>query len=95
MVNVVDNESMTPAEALRDIRGYASAGRVRFSRHAYERMSERGATQRDVIHACVHATKCTRTPKQDRWKVTGADLDGDALSVVVAIEDGLIVITLF
>jgi hypothetical protein len=86
---------MNPAEALRHIRGYAAAGRVRFVHHAYQRMDERGATVRDVIKACANATQCTRAAQADRWKATGPDLDGDELTVVVAIEDGLLVITLF
>jgi hypothetical protein len=86
---------MTPAEALRQIRGYAAAGRVVFSRHAYERMDERGATVRDVIKACAMASRCKRGERDGRWKVTGKDLAGDDLSVVVAIEGGVIVVTIF
>lgn len=86
---------MTPVEALRDIRGYAAAGRVRFSHHAYQRMNQRGATERDVIAACSGARQCKRTVHAGRWKATGPDVDGDDLTVVVAIEDGLLVVTLF
>ena len=86
---------MTPADALRDIRGYARAGRVRFSGHARDRMNERGATEQDVITACAYATKCSRGDRPRRWRVEGPDLDGDALSVVAVIEGGVVVITVF
>lgn len=86
---------MTPAEALKDVRGYAAAGRVRFSGHAYRRMDERGATKQDVIVACVSATKCKRGTEPGRWKATGPDLDGEDLTVVVAFEEGLLIVTLF
>jgi hypothetical protein len=90
----MEHSFITLAEALRDIRGYAAAGRVRFSYHAYDRMDQRGATERDVIAACARAKKCKRAA-QGRWKVTGPDIDSDDLTVVVAIEDGLLVVTLF
>lgn len=86
---------MTPAEALRRIRGYARAGRVEFSRHAYERMGERGATAADVIHACSNATRCKASDQPERWKATGPDLDGDDLTVVVVLDAGVLVITIF
>ena len=83
---------MTSAEALRDIRGYASAGRVRFSSHACQRMNQRGATARDVVNTCARAS---RAAEPGRWKATGPDFDGDELTVVVTIKDGLTVVTVF
>jgi hypothetical protein len=38
---------MTPTEALRDIQGYASANRIRLTRHADQRRRERGAEYQD------------------------------------------------
>jgi Domain of unknown function (DUF4258) len=86
---------MTPAEALRQVRGYATAGRVRFTSHAYQRMSERGARRQDVIEACVKGERCSKGSEPGRWKVTGPDLDGDDLTAVVVIEDGVLVVTMF
>jgi len=62
--------------ALGIIRGLARANRVAFTRHALQRMAER------------QATGC-RAGEQERWRVTGKDLDGDELTVVVAIDDDL------
>jgi hypothetical protein len=87
--------SVTSSEALRHIRGYAAAGRVQFSRHAYQRMDERGSSARDVITALANAVHCVPASGTDCWKAVGPDLDDDELSVVVAIEDGLVVVTLF
>lgn len=86
---------MTADQALRDIRGYASAGRVRFSQHAIRRMGERGASVDDVINACANATLCRRTADAGGWKATGPDLDGDQLTAVIAFEGGLLIVTMF
>lgn len=85
---------MTAAEALRDVRGYAAAGRYVVSQHARMRMQERGVREADLRNALVNARACS--PQQSgNWRVEGRDLDGDDLTVVVAIEDGLVVVTLF
>ena len=87
---------MTPAEAqaLADIRGYALAGRIELSPHAEERMRERHVTYEDLRCALTGATNCRARP-EDRWRVEGSDSEGDELSVVVVIEDGVVVVTLF
>lgn len=56
-------------------------------------MGERGASVEHVMRALQNATSCS--PSGERWKVTGPDLDGDALTAVVIIEDEVIVITVF
>jgi hypothetical protein len=57
-------------------------------------MGERGAQYEDVRHALAGARRC-RAADQGRWKVTGDDLDGDDLTLVVAIEAGVIVVTVY
>jgi hypothetical protein len=86
---------MTPAEALKAIRGLASANRIAISSHAYRRMNQRGATFADVHHALTHAQQCAWQAQHQRWKVESADLDGDDLTLAVVIEDDVIVVTLF
>ncbi len=86
---------MTPDEALADIRGLARAGRVSYVRHAIERMDERRVTRKDVEHVLANATRCAWQPRKETWKVSGVDLSGDELVVAVAIEDGLLVVTVF
>lgn len=85
---------MTPAEALQDIRGYALAGRIEVVPHASRRMRERGVIVDDLWHALTTATACKAEP-EERWRVDSTDLEGDALAVVVALEDGVVVVTLF
>jgi hypothetical protein len=82
------------ATALADIRGFAAANRIRIGGHAWMRMGERGAQYEDVRHALAGARKC-RQADQGRWKVTGDDLDGDELILVVAIEAGVVVVTVY
>ncbi|HET7504270.1 MAG TPA: DUF4258 domain-containing protein [Kofleriaceae bacterium] len=87
---------MTDAEALALIRRMVRRGDVVFTRHAQDRMDERGASTDDVCNALVTARTAAHEPDRDRWKVSGGtDLDGDALQVVVAIEADVIVVTLF
>ena len=84
---------MSPGEALETIRGYAVARRIRVTAHAYERMRRRGVHYHDLRFALMTASVCLADgPK---WKVTGADEDGDALTCVVVIEAGLVVVTVF
>lgn len=85
---------MDAATALADIRGYAAANRIRILRHAWQRMGERGAQYEDVRHALAGARRC-RAADLGRWKVSGDDLDGDELTLVVAIEAGAVVVTVY
>jgi hypothetical protein len=86
---------VTPDEALRDIRGYAAANRLRYTAHALARMRERGASRGDVKNALATATVCT-AEADTRWCISGGqDLDGEALTVVVVLDDGVLVVTLF
>jgi hypothetical protein len=77
-----------------DIRGFARANRVELSGHAKTRCYERGITFREVVDALADARSCAAEPKA-RWRVDGTDRDGDALVLVVAIEDGLLVVTVY
>lgn len=80
-------------EALEEIRRLATQGRVVLSGHARQRCAERGAQVRDVIHALQHGKQCSEGNKPERWKVTGPDLDGDDLDVVVVIDVDVVVVT--
>ncbi len=89
-------DQVTDAEALATIKRMVQRGDVRFTQHAHDRMDERGVEPEDVCNALVTATGATHEPERDRWKVTGGtDLDSDGLTVVVAIEADIIIVTLF
>lgn len=76
------------------MRGYALANRIEFGPHARQRLRERGAEREDVRAALVSATVCHAEPR-GRWRVEGRDRDGDDLTAIVVIEDGVVVVTLF
>ena len=50
-----------------------------------------------VVRTCgalANATGCVAA-EGGKWRTTGPDLDGDALDVVVAVVDGVVVVTVF
>lgn len=85
---------MNSAEALALIRRAATLGQIRLTKHARERMSERGASVHDVRHSLANASRCAPA-EGDRWRTTGLDLDGDELTAVVVIDGDVIVVTVF
>ena len=86
---------MGPTEALREVRRYATLGRVTMSRHAQQRARERGATFPDVREALMNAVRCVPGDEDGRWNATGPDLDDDPLTVVLVFEAGVLVVTVF
>ncbi len=84
----------TPEEALKEIRGYARAGRVVYTRHGYDRLEERNVTEDDVRCALSNAADCAEQ-EDETWRVNGPDTESDELTVVVVIESGLLVVTVF
>lgn len=85
---------VSAVKAMKDIKGYAAAGRITFTRHARLRMSQRNVADRDVFRALSTASQCVPADGAS-WKVSGKDLDGDDLDMVVAVENGVIVVTVF
>ena len=82
------------ATILDTIRGLALANRIIMTGHAELRMRQRNVFPGDVRSALVRS-KSARAQKDGSWRVDGPDMDGDDLTVVVVIEDGLVVVTLF
>ncbi len=85
---------VTPAQALADIRGYARAGRVEFTSHALLRARQRRVRVSEVVTALAYASACS-LEEGEKWRAACHDADGDPLAIVVVIEDGLLVVTLF
>lgn len=84
------------AQALAEIKRLVALDRVLYTHHAQIRMIERGARRRDVEHALLGATSATEQRDRGCWRVKGGvDLDGDDLTVVVALEADVVVVTLF
>ena len=77
------------------MRGYAIAERWEVeTSHGVRRMRERGVSFRDIKHALMSGTACEVQPN-GRWRLTSDDLDGDALVLILFVDDGVLVITLF
>lgn len=88
--------AVNPTAALHEIRRYAVQRRMKFSSHALKRMSERGATREDVRHALCVAKSCRVSPDgPGRWLVPSVDEEGLRLDVVVVVEAGVLVVSLF
>jgi len=48
----------------------------------------------DIRSALVSATTC-KGQADGKWKVAGPDMDGDTLDLVVFLDDGVLVVTVF
>ena len=63
--------------------------------HAQARMSERNVQRADIVECGRTAKRCIHDSTKDTYKVSGVDLDGDDLTVVVGIDNGVVVVTVF
>lgn len=85
---------MDSAEALETIWRAATAYRIQYRSHARQWMQERGITPGDVRSALIETHDCQEND-DERRKVTGQDLEGNELTVVLVIEGDLVIITVF
>lgn len=77
----------------------AASARLTFviSRHAEQRMGERGVQSRDIASALGSATKATYRNDRGTWTLEGGlDLDEQrALTVVIAFTEATVVVTIY
>lgn len=85
---------MTKKEVLRDIRELTAAGRAHVTSHGRLRMSQRGVTYADLRYGLMNASDC-EAGESGRWRVWTTDMSGDSLTVILAIQDGILIITVF
>ncbi|MBX3249583.1 MAG: DUF4258 domain-containing protein [Myxococcales bacterium] len=85
---------MTEDEVREVVRTAAVQRRFRLSNHAKERCVARRVAYEDVRHALSTALRAHEQPN-GCWRVTGRDLDDDDLTCIIAIEDDVVVVTLF
>lgn len=85
---------MKRQRAVEDIRGYAAARRVRVLSHGRDRMSERGVTYADLLHALRNATDCEEG-ENGRWKVCSTDTSGEPLTAILLFQDGILIVTVY
>ncbi len=87
---------MRESEALALIKTAAVQRRFILGDHAMKRVRERGGGPADIRNALMTATRCRWQPDNGRWKILdGVDLEGDELICIVAIDDGVVVVTVF
>jgi hypothetical protein len=80
---------------LDEIKALVARGSVRYTLHSFERMAERGATAADATTALSTSTSASLQANGNYRCDGGADLDGDDLTVIVALEADVVVITVF
>jgi len=86
---------MTPAEALRRAALAGRLGRFEVSWHASQRMKERNVTRGDIAEALITATHATAASRGRFHLSGGGDLQEAPLSVVIALVNGCVVVTVF
>lgn len=87
---------MNDARALAEIQRLCRLDRIVITRHANQRMNNRGASELDVRKALLTATAAIRQADRDNWRVEGGvDTDGDDLTLICDIGVDVIVVTLF
>jgi pentatricopeptide repeat protein len=84
---------VNPTRASRRIRSLCRAGRWEILPHAVERMIERGVTVEDVRTVLTGAKSCRAAGK--RWRLSGPDVFGEPLDLIVELLADVLVVTLF
>jgi uncharacterized protein DUF4258 len=80
----------TADEVLAECHAAGRAGIFILSDHALDRANERNIRREDIRNALSQAAAAT-LPDNGRWLVTGgADLDGDAVTLVIRLYRGLV-----
>lgn len=86
--------AMKPAEALALIKRAAMTQQLEYQTHARRRMAERRVRRVDVEQACLTAPEAI-LQDNERWRLDGQDASGDDLTVIVTIDAGIVIVTVF
>ena len=83
---------MNQEEAKRLIREIAKTGWIRLTTHCRQRMQERGVHMDDLMQSLLwgEVTELQENPGCQNWecRISGHDLEGDPLIVMIAILEG-------
>jgi len=82
-----------PTRARRRIRTLCRAGRWEILLHALDRMIEHDVTVEDVRSVLIGAGSCRAAGEQ--WRLSGLDIVGEPLELIVELTGDVIVVTLF
>jgi hypothetical protein len=85
---------MTPQEALAQIQAYARKRQIWLTEHVCQRMHQRNVRMKDIYSAINTAHLCEKQ-EDDKWKVTGQDLDNEELTLIIAIDGMNVIVTLY
>jgi hypothetical protein len=83
-------DELTPAEVLEQAKGAARLRQIRVDKvlHARDRSTERNVQSEDIRAAVLSSTSAEWSPAKRTWRLRGGkDLDGDALDVVLAVDE--------
>ena len=82
-------------ETAKWIKARLSAGQFRLSIHAVERAEQRVVTERDIRRCGMTAEIVKYQADKGTWRIEGYDCDGENLTVICAVHEMLLVITVF
>jgi hypothetical protein len=85
---------VNPTSARRRIRELVRAGRYFITGYCALRLLQRAVTEGDVVAALSDAAACW-AQANGRWKVEGEDEDGEALFLIVELQQGVVVVTAY
>ena len=85
---------MTPRKALQAAQAAGRTGQFYIvTNHPF---GKHNVTRNDIASGLATATRATYQADNDRWRIEGGtDLDGDDLTVILAFEAGVIVVTAY
>ena len=63
--------------------------------HASSRMQERSITKADIRECGRTCRSCVRQRHKNSFRVNGCDRDGDDLTVICGIDQGVVVVTVY
>lgn len=63
--------------------------------HAFQRQQERAISERDIKACGKTARDISWQSEQETWRLDGKDSDGFPLTVIAALEDDLLIVTVF
>lgn len=85
---------MNPTRALKRIRDLARNGDYVITAYCAARMWQRSISRVDVVAVLTRSRRCF-AQENGRWKLEGVDMSGDPLVVIVEIQDGVVVVTVY
>jgi hypothetical protein len=71
------------------------AGKFVLSVHAARRVSQRSITKADIRACGRTARSCIYQIQYGTWRIEGEDLDGETLTVICAVDNDVVIVTIF